>query len=209
MKAIKIACAALAASFCGVLSAQTITMAPGDFADYIKMMNVAGYQAYTYDVSQLLPGEDITWHVRLCEHGKQSGMLQRCTFDAPAKYRERDTKLKLLALPEKDGYRFVYLSLDDTSLGFKFEHKLTLKDFYSEEEYYGYFLAPTDTIEVKNWDEGAWSVIATYGSAWNVSDDPNKPFHKCCPCSAEGIKQNSEHYYTLEISPRRMKKSDK
>lgn len=188
---------------------QTMKKVEPDATDYKEVLSLAGYGIYNYDVSPL-NGEDTEWHYRVCEHGEHAGLAGRgswACFANPQKESDLKTpdKLKMYLLPSNGDYKTLVLNIDGLSIPVELVHRVKHENYNSgDEKEASYFFISADTLEVKDWNKGAWTVLAYYASAWNVSEDENIPFYKCCPCVAEEVKVKSPHYYTIEVSPRRI-----
>ncbi|MBE6340095.1 MAG: hypothetical protein E7069_05085 [Bacteroidales bacterium] len=199
----------LALGFSVSMVGQTMKKVEPDATDYKEVLSLAGYGIYNYDVSPL-NGEDTEWHYRVCEHGEHAGLAGRGSwvcFANPQKESDLKTpdKLKMYLLPSNGDYKTLVLNIDGLSIPVELVHRVKHDNYNSgDEKEASYFFISADTLEVKDWNKGAWTVLAYYASAWNVSEDENIPFYKCCPCVAEEVKVKSPHYYTIEVSPRRI-----
>ncbi|MBP5419232.1 MAG: hypothetical protein J6Y72_05425 [Bacteroidales bacterium] len=188
---------------------QTMKLVEPEATDYKEVLWIAGYGIYNYDVSPL-NGEDTEWHYRVCEHGEHAGLAGRGSWAClanPPKESDLKTpdKLKMYLLPSKGDYKTLVLNIGGL-LSFPVElvHRVKVDHNHTGEKEAAYFFISADTLEVKDWNKGAWTILAYYTSDWNVSEDENFPVYKCCPCIGEEIKAKSPHYYTIEVSPRRI-----
>lgn len=185
---------------------QTMKLVEPEVTDYKEVLWLAGYGIYNYDVSAL-KDEDTEWHFRVCEHGEHAGLASRGSLVCLANPQsEGDLKMKMYLLPSngQGDCKTLALSINGAPICVELVHRVKVDHYHTGEKEAAYFFVPADTLEVKDWDKGAWTILAYYTSDWNVSEDENFPVYKCCPCIGEEIKAKSPHYYTIEVSPRRI-----